>query len=153
MERGSQVHISRAVETHFAEMADLMGLLFLQDGNALPDRQIQVKALKLLTDNPHYGRALCATLDGKVIAVCTLHYMISTALAELICRVEDVVVDPETRNRGVGRKLMRFAIEQARADGCKRMLLDIKTNNAGARTLYEALEFEVEDELVMTRKL
>ena len=47
----------------------------------------------------------------------------------------------DARRAGVGRKLMRALLEQARAAGVRELFLEVLEQNPGARTLYEELGF------------
>ncbi|MCB9712472.1 MAG: ribosomal protein S18-alanine N-acetyltransferase [Myxococcales bacterium] len=49
---------------------------------------------------------------------------------------------PELRRRGLGRELLRAAIDDAIAAGCAIMLLEVAAANEPARALYEAFGFE-----------
>jgi len=53
-----------------------------------------------------------------------------------------LAVLPERRRQGIGRQLMEFAENQARAKGLKRIVLDVEIENEGARRLYEHLGFQ-----------
>lgn len=57
--------------------------------------------------------------------------------------VQMVAVDPDARGRGVGTLLMAEAERQAAAAHCSRLALDVDTDNAGARRLYERLGYQV----------
>lgn len=56
--------------------------------------------------------------------------------------VEDVVVDPACHSTGVGRSMMAFAIETARAKGCYKLALSSNAKRVRARAFYESLGFE-----------
>lgn len=56
--------------------------------------------------------------------------------------VENLAVLPERRRQGIGKQLMEFAEKQAQAKGLKRMVLDVETENEGARRLYQRLGFQ-----------
>jgi ribosomal-protein-alanine N-acetyltransferase len=74
-------------------------------------------------------------------------------------------VRPDARGRRVGDALLRWCIEEARAAGCERMLLEVRVSNFVAQNLYRKYGFEVigrrpryytdnhEDALVMTARL
>jgi ribosomal protein S18 acetylase RimI-like enzyme len=49
----------------------------------------------------------------------------------------NMAVKPEFRNQGLGRRLLADAADRARELGCKRMVLDVETDNVGAIRLYE----------------
>jgi putative acetyltransferase len=52
-----------------------------------------------------------------------------------------MAVDPATRGRGVGRKLLGYTIEQARALGARTIFLGSSTKLASAVHLYESFGF------------
>lgn len=54
-----------------------------------------------------------------------------------------VVVDREYRGKGLGTKLLSKAISLAEQRGCKRVVLDVDSNNPGAKALYEKLGFKL----------
>lgn len=56
--------------------------------------------------------------------------------------VENVMVDPAAQGLGIGKAMMAFAIEQARARGCYKLTLSSNTKRATAHAFYEALGFE-----------
>jgi ribosomal protein S18 acetylase RimI-like enzyme len=57
------------------------------------------------------------------------------------CWLEDVFVRDTARGRGLGRALVQKALEVARARGCKRIELDVQSDNTAARGLYSSLGF------------
>jgi aminoglycoside 6'-N-acetyltransferase I len=66
--------------------------------------------------------------------------------------VEGWFVQEQFRNRGVGRELMRSAMDWARAQGCLEMASDALIDNEGSHRAHEALGFEVVDRCVHFRK-
>jgi ribosomal protein S18 acetylase RimI-like enzyme len=56
--------------------------------------------------------------------------------------VEDVVVDGGARGKGVGKSLMRHAMEQARKLGAKAVDLTSRPSREAANKLYQSLGFE-----------
>ena len=55
--------------------------------------------------------------------------------------VEDVAVDPARQRSGVGRALMRAALELAQAAGCYKLALSSNVRRAQAHMFYERLGF------------
>lgn len=53
---------------------------------------------------------------------------------------------PGFRRRGLGRKLLHYAIEDMQNSGMKRVKLEVMKNNAAAINLYESDGFSVESE-------
>jgi len=60
----------------------------------------------------------------------------------LEAEVEDLFVAAAARGGGVGRRLIAFAIERARARGCTRIGLTTNENNQAAVALYESVGFD-----------
>jgi len=50
-------------------------------------------------------------------------------------------VAPPYRRRGTGRGLVRAVLGRAAARGCRRVTLEVRSSNDGARSLYESFGF------------
>ena len=59
-------------------------------------------------------------------------------------QIQGLAVAAEARGAGVGRALVRAAVEHARKAGARRMTLRVLGHNAPARALYESEGFMVE---------
>ncbi len=55
--------------------------------------------------------------------------------------IENVVVAPEHRRRGIGSDLVREILRAAQDAGAAAVLLEVRESNAAARQLYERLGF------------
>ncbi len=55
--------------------------------------------------------------------------------------IHDIVVDPASRQRGVGRRLLQRALEALEAKGAPRVVLSTATQNGAAQALFTALGF------------
>ena len=70
-----------------------------------------------------------------------LRFRLSAWTAVEDCWLEDVFVRESARGTGLGRALVEAALEQARSRGCRRIELDVQSDNTGARALYESCGF------------
>jgi ribosomal protein S18 acetylase RimI-like enzyme len=61
-----------------------------------------------------------------------------------VLEIKGIAVSPAHRRRGVGRALMRAAIEFAREAGARKLMLRVLSHNTAARDLYAGCGFEVE---------
>ena len=59
-------------------------------------------------------------------------------------QIQGLAVAEEARGRGVGRALVRAAVDEARRRGARRLTLRVLGHNTPARKLYEAEGFVVE---------
>jgi GNAT superfamily N-acetyltransferase len=83
-------------------------------------------------------------LDGDQV-VGTFALLIMDALGDRLAPagvVEDVVVDSAVRGRGIGKAMMKFALEKCRNAGCYKMALSSNINRPEAHRFYESLGFE-----------
>jgi len=111
----------------------------------------------LLTENPEagYGRFLVSQLgdaDSTVLVADregTVVGYVYAGLEPLSWRelrgpsgfVHDVYVDESARGQGIGRRLVRAAIEWLHGRGMRQVVLWSKTRNASAQQLFASLGF------------
>lgn len=104
--------------------------------------------------DPAYARALAsmegdsnnvfyvAELVGRVVGTFQLTIIQHVAYrGGRAAQVENVIVDPEVRGRGVGARMMEWAIAEARARDCFRVQLTSNLSRDGAHRFYERLGF------------
>lgn len=57
------------------------------------------------------------------------------------CHLLNLTVHPEARNQGIGKKMLRYLINQARRNDIGSLFLEVRVSNITAITLYEHLGF------------
>jgi aminoglycoside 6'-N-acetyltransferase I len=82
--------------------------------------------------------------QGAVLGYVQARYRYSAWTSALEAELEDVFVVPEARRRGVGRRLVEFAIARAPERGCRSMGLNTNERNADALALYQQVGFRSE---------
>lgn len=117
-------------------MVDLLALLFEQEADFAPSPAKQRRALELVLAQPAMGRVFVLTRNRKVLGMVSLLFTISTAEGGQAAWLEDLVVRPEHRGRGLGTRLLQEAVEWARKQGITRISLLTDAHNLGARGLY-----------------
>jgi GNAT superfamily N-acetyltransferase len=123
------------------QLVDLLGVLFVQEAEFAPDAQKQRRALREILADASRGRVYVAREAGGVVGMCSLLYTVSTAEGGKAAWLEDLVVRPDRRGRGIGRMLLEHAIGRARADGVLRITLLSDADNERAHALYRKLGF------------
>jgi GNAT superfamily N-acetyltransferase len=83
--------------------------------------------------------AALAWADGKAVGMVHFIYHRSNWAIENSCYLQDLLVAPETRGTGVGRKLIEFVYATAKADGCNKVHWLTHETNATAIQLYERI--------------
>jgi ribosomal protein S18 acetylase RimI-like enzyme len=81
-----------------------------------------------------------ARLEGSVVGMGTI--VVYHVLTGTTAHIEDVVVDAAHRGRGVGERLMRHLIADARAQGAESIALTSHPSREAANRLYQRLGFE-----------
>ena len=94
---------------------------------------------------------LAAEREGRVVGMCTVQTVISTAEGGPVGWVEDVAVAPDCAGQGIGRELLAQAEAWAAQHGLTRLQLLADRNNAPALGFYGHLGWSRTD-LVALRK-
>ena len=130
-----------------ADNRDLPGVLALyaqpelDDGVVLPLHDAE-RIFARLARYPDYTLYV-AEQRGRIVGSFALLIMDNLGhLGTPSAIVEDVVVGPVLHGRGVGRAMMRFAIERCRAKHCYKLALSSNAKRGGAHAFYESLGFE-----------
>lgn len=140
--RADKVRIRPAREADVEAMARLLGRLFAQEAEFKADAAAQRRGLRLILRHPSRGSLLVADAGGRVVGMVSLLASVSTALGAPVAWLEDLVVDPASRGRGLGRSLLGAALALARRRGWKRVSLLTDADNARAQALYRSHGFE-----------
>jgi ribosomal protein S18 acetylase RimI-like enzyme len=73
------------------------------------------------------------------------------------CWLEDLYVRDDARGKGLGRALTEAVLERARRRGCRRVELDVNSENPPALALYRSLGFDTGktggQDILMRRRL
>jgi ribosomal protein S18 acetylase RimI-like enzyme len=85
---------------------------------------------------------LACTACGRPLGYVQARYRYSAWTTALEAELEDVFVLREARRRGVGWRLVAFAVTRATARGCRTIGLNTNERNVGAVALYQRLGFE-----------
>lgn len=87
---------------------------------------------------------LVAELNRRIVGYVRLGLATPLACNAHVRQIQGLAVADEARGRGVGRALIRAAIEETRRRGARRLTLRVLRHNTPARRLYESEGFVVE---------
>ncbi len=128
--------ISPATLEDIPALVALLTILFAQEADFTPDLAKQQRGLQLIVEQPAVGRIYCARQENRVVGMVSLLFTISTAEGGRVAWLEDMVVHPDQRGRGIGEQLLRHAITEARAANCSRITLLTDNTNQAAMQFY-----------------
>jgi len=133
-----------------AEYADLNRIISLLADDFLgqqrerledPLPECYVEAFREIEADPN-NELIVAETDGEIIG--TLQLIFTPSLSHQgskRCTVESVRVDEKHRGNGIGREMMRWAIERAKEKGCASMQLTTHNDRSDAHRFYISLGF------------
>ncbi len=90
-----------------------------------------------LIDRDDMG-CVVAEQDGEIVGCVVYHDILGDV------DITNVQVKEAFRGRGIGRELMKAAIERARDIGGREFTLEVRAGNTAAISLYESLGFKTE---------
>ncbi len=144
--------LGTALAAEIPQLVELLGILFTQEAELSPDPKKQRRALEIILADSSRARIYVAREANKVIAMAALQFTTSTAEGGKAAWFEDCIVRPEYRRKGVGKALLEHVIEQARAEGARRVMLLTDGDNARAQGLYRKMGFTPSSMLAMRLK-
>jgi GNAT superfamily N-acetyltransferase len=118
-----KVVIEPATEADLDYLSDMLGGLFAQESYFRPDKEKQLRGLRLIFEQPSRGRVFVLRRDGVIVGMINLLFTISTAEGGFVILLEDLVVHKEFQGKGYGSKLLNHAIEFAKQKNFLRITL------------------------------
>ncbi len=112
-----KVVIEPATEADLDELSEMLGGLFAQEGDFRPDKEKQLRGLRLIFEQPSRGRVFVLRRDGVIVG------MINLLFTSFVILLEDLVVHKQYQGHGYGAKLLNHAIEFARQKNFLRITL------------------------------
>jgi Acetyltransferases len=82
-----------------------------------------------------------AVANGEIAGCATCFSGFSTFRAKKLVNVHDLIVSAGFRRQGVGRALLDFIARKAKREGCCKVTLEVRRDNAGALELYRSAGF------------
>ena len=119
----NDVVIQPAISEDLDELSSLLGELFSEESDFRPDKEKQLRGLRLIFEQPNRGRVFVLRRDRSIVGMMNLLFTISTAEGGFVILLEDLVVHREHRGHGYGSMLLDYAIEFARQKNFRRITL------------------------------
>jgi GNAT superfamily N-acetyltransferase len=132
-----------ANETDIADLISLLSILFGIEKDFSADFTKQKTGLEMLLKNPQAATIQVAkNAAGKAIGMVSAQLVISTAQGAKSAWVEDMVIDADYRDQGIGKQLLQNALDWAKNKGATRAQLLVDIENSEALGYYQHLNWE-----------
>jgi GNAT superfamily N-acetyltransferase len=136
----SPICIREAVDDDLAAVLALYAQPEIDNGDILSPQNART-ILERFRSYPNY-KLYVACREGEVVGTFTLLIMENLAHRGAPSGVvEDVVVAARHQRGGVGKKMMRFALDHCREAGCYKMALSSGAHRLAAHRFYDSLGF------------
>ncbi|HEY5954859.1 MAG TPA: GNAT family N-acetyltransferase [Terrimicrobiaceae bacterium] len=117
------LRIEPATLDDLPELTELLFELFSQEADFIPNREKEMRGLRLLLEQPSRGRIFVLRSHARIIGMVNLLITISTAEGGFVLLLEDLIVHREYRHQGFGTRLLEYAIDFARKKNFLRITL------------------------------
>jgi GNAT superfamily N-acetyltransferase len=114
-------------------------LLFTLEPDNAFDADKARRGLGMLLAQPDAAALWVAEETGRVIGMCSAQITLSTVEGGPVAWIEDVIVQPSSRGRGVGRQLLEAVAHWASQRGLTRLQLLADRYNVPALAFYQHL--------------
>jgi GNAT superfamily N-acetyltransferase len=146
--------ISTASEDDLPRLVVLLQILFRQEADFQPNVHHQAMGLGAILASPQTGIILVARSgSGDICGMVSLLFTISTAEGGPVCWLEDMIVHPDYRRKGIGSRLLEAAIDHAKTHGFLRITLLTDPDNVEAHQVYKRHGFVNSDMSVLRLRL
>jgi len=134
----TMISVRKAVASDIAQLVELLKELFAIETDFAFDRDKQARGLTLLLSSEKDCILVAESLDDdKVLGMCCVQTLISTAEGGSVGLLEDLIVTADFRHRHIGAKLLDEAVAWAERQGLMRLQLLTDKNNPAALKFYQ----------------
>ena len=137
----SDVVIEPATFEDLDELSLLLGELFSEESDFCPDKEKQLRGLRLIFEQPNRGRVFVLRQDRTIVGMINLLFTISTAEGGFVITLEDLVVHEGYRGKGYGSMLLQYAIDFAKQKNFLRITLLTDRPELASQALFRRYGF------------
>ncbi|KZK74504.1 MAG: GCN5 family acetyltransferase [Pelodictyon luteolum] len=134
--------IRSAAEGDIEACTRLLEILFSEETEFSPDPLRQQNGLRMIIARPDSGRVFVAEIEREIVGMVLLLTTVSTFQGKKVALLEDMVVEPRWRRKGIGALLLDHAIEAAALEGLGRITLLTDKCNTEAQAFYRSRGFQ-----------
>ncbi|CAN5546829.1 GNAT family N-acetyltransferase [soil metagenome] len=137
----TEVVVEPATFEDLDELSELLGELFSEESDFCPDRNKQLRGLRLIFEQPNRGRVFVLRCDRTIVGMINLLFTISTAEGGFVMVLEDLVVHKSFQGKGYGSRLLEYAIAFAKQKNFLRITLLTDRPELKSQALFKRYGF------------
>lgn len=147
---GDAVIVRRAKEEDLSDILTLYSQLHADDPVVTDGRDLAAFQEILSSDRL---RLLVGIENDRTIATCYLNIIPNlTRNASPYGIIENVVTDIQLRNRGHGKAIIQYALQQAWQCGCYKVMLQTGSRKASTHGFYKSCGFSADDKFAFVAR-
>ncbi|MDQ7825939.1 MAG: GNAT family N-acetyltransferase [Candidatus Eremiobacteraeota bacterium] len=136
-----QIEIREIQQGDFPEFRSIMRDFYRHAGNRIPEN-VEMELLFTRATHRQSNLVFIAAFDkGELIGILSLTFGESSYEVAPFAWCDDVYVNENHRNKGIGRMLLQRAQEIAKKRKCSSILLGVGQDEIGAQKFYQSLGF------------
>lgn len=154
MESTTLDNISRIEPATIEDLEEITNLtmeLFELLGDFTPDREVQMRGIRLILEEPSRGRIFVLRNDHRIFGMVNLLFTISTAVGGFAIVMEDFIIHPDHRQSGYGAMLLDHVITFAEKKNFKRITLLTDKISADSQKFFNKYGFDHSHMIPMRR--
>jgi diamine N-acetyltransferase len=145
------VRLAAVTRTDLALLEQLARAYYAEDGHVFQDDR-QLPALAALAGGEAFGRAWLIRLGARAVGYAVLAFSFSVEAGGREACIDELYMLPEFRQRGIGRRVLALLEREARAQGVRRIFLEVARHNR-AIGLYRRAGYVDHDRFLMSKLL
>lgn len=118
-------------------LIELLAHLFSQEAEFSANTEHQQRGLSLILADERVGRIFVIADAERIHGMVSLLFIPSTALGACVALLEDMVIHPDSRGKGLGTQLLEAALSFAEQADIGRITLLTDHENDSAQHFYE----------------
>jgi len=143
--------IRKAKSSDIPHLVELLRELFAIEVDFEFNAVYQEKGLSMMMSSPGNRCVIVAEVNQKVVGMCTGQLVVSTAKGGFSGLIEDMMIGPVHRKKGLGRRLLEAVEKWCYGSGASRIQLLADKNNTKALAFYEKCNWQ-KTQLICLRK-
>lgn len=100
-----------------------------------------MEAIDMTVDPASQSHLVVAEHDGKILGLALLNIGVSLRIGKRYLWLNELYVDNNYRNKGIGKKMLLYIIHWAEQEDIKAIELETGVNNSVTKHIYQSLGF------------